>query len=62
MLAFDVAPGRVDVRGRAAPGALVDSELSRTIVEAVLDEVRLTAEDGVASFECTKRAHHGISE
>jgi serine/threonine-protein kinase RsbW len=56
-LEFDVAPGRVGVRGRAAPGNLVDSELSRTIVDAVVDEVRLKAEDGVAWFECTKRVN-----
>jgi serine/threonine-protein kinase RsbW len=56
-LEFDVAPGRVEVRGQADPGALVDSDLSRTIVDAVVDGVRLTATDGTARFECTKRAN-----
>jgi serine/threonine-protein kinase RsbW len=55
-LEYEVSPGRVAVRGHAAPGALVDSDLSRTIVEAVVDEVLLTAQDGVARFECTKRS------
>ena len=56
-LQFHVAPGRVDVEGRAEPGALVDSELSRTIVEAVVEDVAMADENGLARFSCTKRAN-----
>jgi serine/threonine-protein kinase RsbW len=54
-LEFLVAPGTVSVRGRAEPGSVVMSDLSRTIVDAVVEAVALVAEDGVARFECTKR-------
>ena len=56
-LEFLVVPGRVEVRGQAEPGSLVNSELSRTIVDAVVDEVTLAAKDGLAHFHCTKRSH-----
>jgi serine/threonine-protein kinase RsbW len=54
-LEFRVVPGTVQVRGRAEPGVLSSSDLSRTIVDAVVDDVSLVAEDGSAGFECTKR-------
>ncbi len=56
-LEFRVAPRTVEVNGQAEPGTLVDNELSRTIVEAVVDDVALAVEDGLARFRCTKRAH-----
>jgi serine/threonine-protein kinase RsbW len=54
-LEFFVQPGSVTVGGSAAPGQLSDNALSRTIVEAVVDDLELTAEAGTATFRCTKR-------
>jgi len=55
-LAFFVEAGGVIVDGRAEPGSFVDNELSRAIVEAVVDEFELsTPDDGAAAFRCVKR-------
>lgn len=55
-LAFSVEAGGVTVDGRAEPGSLVDNELSRAIVEAVVDEFELTTpDDGATTFRCVKR-------
>jgi serine/threonine-protein kinase RsbW len=55
-LAFSVEAGGVTVDGRAEPGLLVDNELSRAIVEAVVDEFELSApDDGATAFHCVKR-------
>lgn len=55
-LQFHVEPGAVAVHGRASPGALVENEFSRTIVEAVVDDLELSSEDGSSAFRCMKRA------
>ena len=49
-------PGIVAVDGRAAPGALVENEFSRMIVEAVVDDLELSSDDGTSAFRCMKRA------
>ena len=54
-LSFAVGDDGVAVEGRATPGAVADNPLSRTIVEAVVDELELSAADGSASFRCVKR-------
>jgi len=55
-LAFSVEAGGVTVDGRAEPGSLVDNELSRSIVEAVVDEFELSSpDDGATAFHCVKR-------
>jgi serine/threonine-protein kinase RsbW len=55
-LAFAVSPGTVGVDGRASPGAVVESALSRMIVEAVVDDLELSSENGTSRFRCTKRS------
>ena len=55
-LEFHVEPGVVAVDGRASPGALVENEFSRTIVEAVVDDLELSSDDGSSAFRCMKRA------
>jgi serine/threonine-protein kinase RsbW len=54
-LGFGVEAGGVTVEGRATPGSLADNQLSRTIVEAVVDELELTVANGVSAFRCVKR-------
>ncbi len=54
-LGFDVEDGGVTVVGQSSPGSLVDNQLSRTIAEAVVDDLELTSEDATASFRCAKR-------
>jgi len=56
-LGFGVARGTVTVEGRATPGYLADNELSRTIIEAVVDELEVAAADGTSSFRCVKHAN-----
>jgi len=55
-LAFSLEGTDVAVTGDARPGSLVDSDLSRAIVTAVVDEYRVEVADGVARFEAHKRA------
>ena len=55
-LQFHMEPGIVAIDGRAAPGALVENEFSRTIVEAVVDDLELSSDDGTSAFRCMKRA------
>ena len=45
------------VEGVAAPGALVENELSQAIVRAVVDDFDVVAQDGAARFRASKRAH-----
>ena len=55
-LAFSVEAGGVTVVGRADPGSFVENELSRAIVQAVVDEFELsTPDDGTTEFRCVKR-------
>jgi serine/threonine-protein kinase RsbW len=56
-LEFHVEPGVVGVDGRASPGSLVENELSRMIVEAVVDDLELSSDDGTSAFRCTKRSN-----
>jgi serine/threonine-protein kinase RsbW len=55
-LKFQFDQGVVDVAGRAAPGALVENEFSRMIVDAVVDDLELQSEGGTSAFRCTKRS------
>ena len=55
-LAFSVEAGGVTVDGRAESGSFVENELSRAIVQAVVDEFELsTPDDGSTAFHCVKR-------
>ncbi len=55
-LEYHVEPGSVTVGGHASPASLVENDLSRTIVEAVVDDVELSVADGRTVFRCTKRS------
>jgi serine/threonine-protein kinase RsbW len=55
-LEFFVEPGSVTVGGTATPGAVSDNALSRTIVDAVVEQFELSEADGTAGFRCTKSA------
>ena len=54
-LDFVLEPSGVTVRGEAIPGAIVENELSRTIVTALVDDFEVAALDGSSSFTATKR-------
>ena len=56
VLEFHIEPGIVAVGGRAAPGALVENEFARMIVDAVVDDLELSSENGTSAFRCLKRA------
>ena len=55
-LAFSLDGADVDVVGDARPGGLVDSDLSRAIVTAVVDDYAVELDDGVARFHARKHA------
>lgn len=55
-LEFHVESGVVAVDGRASPGTLIENEFSRTIIEAVVDDLELRSDNGTSAFRCTKRA------
>ena len=54
-LEFLLEPEGVTVAGHAEPGALVENELSRAIVQAVSDEFEVGVSDGASRFRVTKR-------
>ena len=56
-LDFALEPDGVTVTGVASPGGLVDNELSRTIVTALVDDFEVTHDTGSASFRVTKRSN-----
>jgi hypothetical protein len=56
-LRFDVTDGSVVINGVGAPGPGIDGEngeLARTLVEAVVDDLRFEVVDGTATFRITK--------
>jgi len=55
-LTFRIGEGRVEVEGRAVPGALVENEFSRMIVDAVVDDLELQSDGDAGAFRCTKRS------
>ena len=55
-LDFTVEEASVTVRGVAAPGALVENDLSQAIVRAVVDDFDIGLVDGAARFHASKRA------
>jgi serine/threonine-protein kinase RsbW len=57
-LGFAAGSGSLTVSGEAAtpPGAKRNDDLSRTIIEAVVDEHTMVAEAGVTRFQVTKRS------
>jgi serine/threonine-protein kinase RsbW len=57
-LEFTFDDDAVSVRGVAAPGALVENELSQAIVGVVVDDYEVDVDDGAARFRASKRAQH----
>ena len=55
-LEFSLEGADVEVVGDARPGALIDSDLSRAIVTAVVDEYAVEMGDGAAQFRARKHA------
>ena len=57
-LRYSVAPGRVEIEGTGATSGepMHVSELSRTIIGAVVDEYELAEVDGVRRFRLVKRS------
>jgi len=59
-LTFKLAPDTVAVEGEGPPGAdhaaVIQSDLSRTIVTAVVDEHEVSRDGGVLRFRLLKRA------
>ena len=55
-LKFQIEDGAVEVEGHASPGALVENEFSRMIVDAVVDDLELRSEGDATAFRCTKRS------
>lgn len=51
---FDEAS--VTVAGEAVPGLVVENQLSRAIVDAVVDDVEIDVSDGIARFRASKRS------
>ena len=62
-LSFLLEPGALVVTGETATGAaaVAPNELSRAIIEAVVDEHTLESDAGVTQFRLTKRAQRGVS-
>jgi serine/threonine-protein kinase RsbW len=56
-LEFSFDDQAVLVQGVADPGALVENELSRAIVGAVVDDYEVVVDNGAARFRLSKRAH-----
>jgi serine/threonine-protein kinase RsbW len=54
-LEFAFDDDEVRVTGSATPGRLVDNEFSRAIVDAVVDDVEVTTNDGSCTFLARKR-------
>lgn len=57
-LAFTLDDDRVTIEGSASVEALRESELSRSLVTAVVDEYEITTADGRTTFRLVKRHHH----
>lgn len=55
-LDFSFRDSTVIVHGVAAPGALIENELSRAIVSAVVDDFEIATQDGSARFRASKRS------
>jgi serine/threonine-protein kinase RsbW len=62
-LSFLLEPGALVVTGDTATGAaaVAPNELSRAIIEAVVDEHTLESDGGVTRFRITKRAQRGTA-
>ncbi len=55
-LGFQIEEGLIEVEGHASPGALVENEFSRMIVDAVVDDLELQSDGDASTFRCTKRS------
>jgi serine/threonine-protein kinase RsbW len=58
-LDFTFDDATVRVQGVADPGALMENELSRAIVGAVVDDYEVDVHDGSARFRASKRSQLG---